>query len=107
MMTGVVTASREAVVRVRLRSLRGQEVDIDTVLDTGFTEALSLPQTWVDRLALPPGPQRASWSAYAHNARKTASGSLSITTRSVRAGPDGCRRPCSQSCTVRLFTPKW
>jgi Predicted aspartyl protease len=52
-MTGVVTAGREAIVRVRLRSLQGQEVDIDTVLDTGFTESLSLPQTWVDTLALP------------------------------------------------------
>jgi clan AA aspartic protease len=53
MMTGVVTAGREAIVRVRLRSLQGQEVAIDTVLDTGFTEALSLPQTWMDTLALP------------------------------------------------------
>jgi predicted aspartyl protease len=53
MMTGVVTAAREAIVRVRLHSLQGQEVDLDTVLDTGFAEALSLPQTWVDTLALP------------------------------------------------------
>jgi predicted aspartyl protease len=30
MMTGVVTMGREAIVRVRLRSLQGQEVDIDT-----------------------------------------------------------------------------
>src|SRR5947209_357224 len=29
-----------------------------------------------------------------------------MTTKSVLAGPEGCRRPCSQSCTVRLLTPK-
>ena len=53
MITGVVTADREAIVRVRLHGPQGQEAAIDTVLDTGFTEALSLPQTWVDTLALP------------------------------------------------------
>jgi predicted aspartyl protease len=52
MITGVVTANREAVVRLKLRDVQGAEVEIDTILDTGFTESLSLPRTWVNALVL-------------------------------------------------------
>jgi predicted aspartyl protease len=52
MITGVVTHNREAIVTLTLRGSQGLEADIDAVLDTGFTEYLSLPQVWVAALAL-------------------------------------------------------
>jgi predicted aspartyl protease len=52
MITGAVTRNREAIVRLRLRGPRGVEVEIDAILDTGFTEFLTLPQTSVASLAL-------------------------------------------------------
>lgn len=53
MITGAVTPGREAIVQVRLRGPQGALTAIDAVLDTGFTEYLSLPQVWVTALALP------------------------------------------------------
>jgi predicted aspartyl protease len=43
MIRGTVNASREAVVRLRLRGPTGVEAEIDAIIDTGFTETLTLP----------------------------------------------------------------
>lgn len=43
MIRGVVTASREPVVRLRVRGPGGAAADVDLVVDTGFTGALVLP----------------------------------------------------------------
>lgn len=53
MITGQVTADREAVVRVRLRSGTGGAIEIDAVLDTGFTDSLALPPSLIAALRLP------------------------------------------------------
>jgi clan AA aspartic protease len=53
MITGVVTAYREAIVRLRLRATSGLEVEVEAVLDTGFTEYLSLPLATIQALNLP------------------------------------------------------
>ena len=39
------------------------------------------------------------------SARNTASGSDTSTMSSTAAGPDGCRLPCSQFCSVLTLTP--
>lgn len=43
MITGTITANREAVVPLQLVASAGQAVDIDAVVDTGFTGSLTLP----------------------------------------------------------------
>lgn len=53
MMTGLVTAGREAIVRVPLRGTRGQEVHVEAVIDTGFNGFLTLPARLIADLALP------------------------------------------------------
>ena len=53
MINGQVTPDREAVIRLTLRGPSGQEVEVDAVLDTGFTEYLSLPPAVVRTLQLP------------------------------------------------------
>jgi clan AA aspartic protease len=50
---GIVTALREAIISLRIRSPRGSGREIDTVLDTGFTGYLSLPRAQVVALSLP------------------------------------------------------
>jgi clan AA aspartic protease len=52
MITGVVTASREAVIGVLVRGARGQEVQVEAVIDTGFTGFLTLPARLIASLAL-------------------------------------------------------
>jgi clan AA aspartic protease len=52
-MIGVVTAGLEARVRLNVRGTGGIEVDLEAVVDTGFTSFLSLPQTIINALALP------------------------------------------------------
>ena len=37
MMSGVVTAEREAVLKLEVRDNRGGRVEVDAVIDTGFT----------------------------------------------------------------------
>jgi len=49
--TGVSTTNREAIVRLRVRG--SQEIEVDAVLDTGFTEYLSLPPSLIATLGLP------------------------------------------------------
>jgi clan AA aspartic protease len=52
MMIGVVTSSREAVVRVLVRGAPAQEAQIEAVIDTGFTGFLTLPAQLIATLAL-------------------------------------------------------
>jgi len=52
MMTGVVTANREAVIRVPVRGPRGQEAQVEAVVDTGFTGFLALPAGLIALLVL-------------------------------------------------------
>jgi clan AA aspartic protease len=49
---GLVTRDRQAIVRLRLRGPQGLEVEVDAVLDTGFTEYLALPRAWTMALGL-------------------------------------------------------
>lgn len=53
MISGVVTAAREPVVRLKVRGPTGIETAVDLVVDTGFTGALVLPVTVVAALGLP------------------------------------------------------
>lgn len=54
MITGTVSIeAREARVRLLVRGVEGRAAEIDFVVDTGFTEELSLPQAMIDALGLP------------------------------------------------------
>jgi clan AA aspartic protease len=53
MMTGVVNAHLEALVRLTVGGPGGQEQEIEAVIDTGFDGSLSLPPTLIDTLGLP------------------------------------------------------
>ena len=53
MISGVVTTEREAVVRLNVYGLSGQEQEIQAVIDTGFTGWLTLPPSLVAALGLP------------------------------------------------------
>lgn len=52
MIRGVVNASREAVLRVRVIGPTGTDVEVDAVVDTGFTGSLVLPAATVAALGL-------------------------------------------------------
>jgi clan AA aspartic protease len=43
MITGVVNADREAIIRLKIKGTNGQEQEIDAVVDTGFNGFLTLP----------------------------------------------------------------
>jgi clan AA aspartic protease len=49
---GVVNTRREAVVRLRVRGPGGAELDVDAVVDSGFTASLTLPVAMVAALGL-------------------------------------------------------
>ena len=53
MMTGVVSAYLEALVRITIRGPGGQEQEVETVIDTGFDGALTLPPALITTLGLP------------------------------------------------------
>lgn len=53
MIRGTVTSSGEAVVPLRVRGANGSEVDIDAVIDTGYTGILTLPPAAITVLNLP------------------------------------------------------
>lgn len=53
MITGIVTAEREAVVRLVLRGPAGREDVVDAVIDTGFDGSLTLPPPLIAMLQLP------------------------------------------------------
>ncbi|MFI5461082.1 MAG: clan AA aspartic protease [Isosphaerales bacterium] len=52
MIGGVVNTRHEAVVPLRVRGPSGLELDVDTVIDSGFTASLTLPATTVAALGL-------------------------------------------------------
>ena len=52
MIKGVVNSRREAILRLKVRGPGGIDVDVDAVIDTGFTASLSLPAATVDALGL-------------------------------------------------------
>jgi clan AA aspartic protease len=52
MITGVVTADREAVIILRVRGPNGDEQDIEVIVDTGFNGYLTLPHELVMALGL-------------------------------------------------------
>ena len=54
MITGTVTAGREAIVSLELVGVSGARERIDAVVDTGFTESLTLPLQIVEALGLSP-----------------------------------------------------
>ena len=54
MILGEVTPDGEAVIRLTVAGPSGAREDIEAVVDTGFTESLSLPRAVIARLALPP-----------------------------------------------------
>ena len=53
MISGWVNPSREAIVRLALRSSQGQEQAIEAVIDTGFTGHLTLPPALIEELGFP------------------------------------------------------
>jgi len=53
MMTGIITAHREAALSVIVRGLHGQEEHVEAVIDTGFTGFMVLPNPLVATLGLP------------------------------------------------------
>jgi clan AA aspartic protease len=52
MIRGVVNARCEAVVRLRVRGPSGAVLNVDAVVDSGFTASLTLPATTVASLGL-------------------------------------------------------
>ena len=53
MITGVVTADLEGVIRLWVRGPSGDREIIEAVIDTGFDGCISLPPTLISRLKLP------------------------------------------------------
>jgi clan AA aspartic protease len=53
MISGWVNAHREAILHLPVRSLDGQEQEIEAVIDTGFNGHLTLPPDLVSALQLP------------------------------------------------------
>lgn len=52
MMTGIVTAHREAILNITLQDVNGQEHSYPTVVDTGYTGTLTLPPDTITALGL-------------------------------------------------------
>jgi clan AA aspartic protease len=52
MITGIVNARREAVVRLIIRGTLGQTHEFEAVIDTGFTGFLTLPTSLIHSLGL-------------------------------------------------------
>ena len=58
MITGIVNANREAIIRLLVRGAQGQEQEVEAIIDTGFTGFLSLPSPLIASLDL-------TWRGYA------------------------------------------
>jgi clan AA aspartic protease len=52
MIRGVVNASYEAIVRIRVRGPGHSGLDIDSIVDSGFNESLTLPAVMIATLGL-------------------------------------------------------
>jgi clan AA aspartic protease len=53
MITGVVNANREAIIRLVVTGPSGQQQNTEAIIDTGFTGFLTLPPARVTALGLP------------------------------------------------------
>src|SRR5262245_33938259 len=53
MITGTVTAAREAVIRLTIRDPAGLEHEVEAVIDTGYNGTLLLPPALVSTMGLP------------------------------------------------------
>ncbi len=53
MISGVVTANGEAIIRLEILGSNGGREEIEAILDTGFNRSLTLPGRLVDELHLP------------------------------------------------------
>ncbi len=53
MITGWISADREAVIPVVVQSVAGQTTTIEAVIDTGFTDYFTLPASMIAELQLP------------------------------------------------------
>ena len=53
MITGEVTADREAIVSLPIVGASGEQLKVEAVLDTGFTDHLTLPLAMIAMLQLP------------------------------------------------------
>jgi clan AA aspartic protease len=53
MITGVVNARHEAMIRVSVHHANGQEQEVEAILDTGFSGSLTLPPAVIVALGLP------------------------------------------------------
>ena len=53
MIIGQVTSEHEAVLTIRLRSLDGAEIEVEVILDTGFTDFLTMPAALIRELSWP------------------------------------------------------
>jgi clan AA aspartic protease len=53
MISGAVTPFREAIVQLEVLGASGQPVDFAAVIDTGFTDFLTLPLSFIQSLRLP------------------------------------------------------
>jgi clan AA aspartic protease len=53
MIAGSVNARHEVVIPLSVRDLAGQEVLVETILDTGFNASLTLPPATIAMLGLP------------------------------------------------------
>ncbi len=52
MIQGVVNARIEATIRIRLRASDGSELDVEAVIDSGFTGSLALPAAVIAAIGL-------------------------------------------------------
>jgi clan AA aspartic protease len=53
MISGIVTADRQALIHLTVRGPTGQEQEIEAIIDTGFDGCLSLPSSVIVSLDLP------------------------------------------------------
>jgi clan AA aspartic protease len=52
-MTGAVNADLEAIIRLTVQGSSGQSVDVEAIIDTGFSGYLTLPPSLIAALGLP------------------------------------------------------
>jgi len=52
-MKGVVTAALEAILPLEIQDAKGKRIQVDAVIDTGFTGHLALPADVVEMLSFP------------------------------------------------------
>ncbi len=53
MITGFVNARREPVIRLMFQGADSLEINLEMAIDTGFSESISLPRSWIDALEMP------------------------------------------------------